>query len=181
MPNSLIGPLPNQVPRNSDLGRLAYLNPEDLAPGFLHVREEQPRGTNGGTSTNGTYHDRVLNTVVANSIPGASLASNQVTLPAGTYEVFATAPSRSGAGGGTVLFLYNVTDSVDLMRGENGAGTGNINTLAFCRGRFTLSSTKVLKLRHYIGAGQVTDGLGGVAAPAGAAEVYSSLELRKVA
>ena len=55
-----------------------------LAP-LLHVREEQANTTEGGGSTGGTQHVRVLNTVVENQIEGASLATNQVRLTAGTY------------------------------------------------------------------------------------------------
>ena len=62
----------------------------------LHVADIKPAGTMAGTPS--TLNTRVLNTVVVNTIPGASLASNSVTLPAGTYEVHARVPTFGGAG-----------------------------------------------------------------------------------
>jgi hypothetical protein len=80
------------------------------AHGYLHVRDEKSTGTNGGGSTAATVHTRTLNTVVINRISGASLASDQVTLPAGTYRVQASCPTASGAGSNRAQ-LYNVTDA----------------------------------------------------------------------
>ena len=54
---------------------------------FLHVRDEKAANTPGGTFTASAWQKRDLNTVKTNQISGASLASNQITLPAGTYHV----------------------------------------------------------------------------------------------
>lgn len=66
-----------------------------LANPILHVREEQAAGTNGGSFNNGSWQQRVLNTVVTNEITGASLSSNQFVLPAGVYRIKARAPAQS--------------------------------------------------------------------------------------
>ena len=52
---------------------------------LLHMRDEKANGTQGGTFTSGSWYTRDLNTVVTNEINGASLSSNQFTLPAGDY------------------------------------------------------------------------------------------------
>ena len=60
---------------------------------FLHIQDQKPQGTNGGTFTSGAWRTRDLNTVLTNTITGASLADNQITLPAGKYYVEASAPA----------------------------------------------------------------------------------------
>ena len=158
----------------------SYTKAAGAAFPYLHVREEQASGTAGGTSTSATYHVRTLNTTVgANSIIGASLASNIVTLPAGTYEVVASAPAA--AAGVHKLSLYNDSDAVDILVGSNAAGptpTG-VQTHSLCQGRFTLAATKNVKLRHYIGNGLASSGLG-AAVSSGQVEVYASLQLWRV-
>lgn len=146
--------------------------------GYMHVREQQASGTNGGTSTSGVTHVRTLNTVVGtNSITGASLASNAVTLPAGTYEFFASAPCY--AGDMHKLTLYNQTDAADIMVGSSVSVTGGSTTTALCSGKFTLAAQKAVQLRHYINTGSSPIGLGKATAN-DQVEVYATLELRKV-
>ena len=173
---SIFGTDPNQIPRNSDLGPMAYLRPEDIVAGYLYVRDEKASGTNGGNTIAG-FTDRTLNTVVVNTIPGASLSSNQVILQAGVYEFVARAIVSNVSV--SYLSLYNVSDSTEIARGENG-NSSITNAKDFCDGRFTLTSQKTIKLRHYTGS-VVTNGLGVAASIASIPEVYSVLIIRKVA
>lgn len=60
---------------------------------YMHVQEQQPNDTHGGSSVALNWMTRNLNTVVHNSIDGASLGSdNSITLPIGRYEIHASAP-----------------------------------------------------------------------------------------
>lgn len=138
---------------------LAMIATTDL--GVMHVQERQAVGTNGGNSTAGVWQTRTLNTVVLNTIAGASLASNQITLPAGTYDLLATSPVfRANQHQAKV---YNVTGAADLCLGsseyaDNGVdGSGTSSTI---RQRFTLASATVLEIRHQVQAGKTIDGLG---------------------
>src|ERR1043165_5290682 len=82
--------------------------------GYLKVSDRKASGTSGGTNTIGT-HDRTFNTIDINTISGANLASNVVTLPAGTYEFQGRAP-----GIGVLAqraFLFNDTDAVFALLG----------------------------------------------------------------
>lgn len=146
---------------------------------ILHVREEQPSGTHGGTATAGSYLTRVLNTVLTNTISGASLASNQITLPAGTYEIDASVPGFIC--GGFKAKLYNVTDGADLIIGNFGSASVPYQTGDFCtvRGRFTLAATKALDLRMRCNVTRATDGLG-VALGYGDVEVYADVFIKKI-
>lgn len=158
--------------------------PTVLVP-YLHVREEQPSGTSPSISIALSQNDRVLNTTVgSNTITGASLAADIVTLPAGTYDFVAYGPIRDGStGSNSRLTLYNSTDSSDIMLGPgvqtgvgaSGASPGSFQTI--CAGRFTLGATKGVKLRQYTSSVSYL----GVVVGNGQAEVYASLQLWKVA
>ena len=65
----------------------------ELKHNLLHIRDEKAQNTAGGTFTSGAWRTRDLNTVKTNEITGASLAANQITLPAGTYWVEWSAPA----------------------------------------------------------------------------------------
>ncbi|MBK9322713.1 MAG: hypothetical protein IPM97_07165 [Bdellovibrionaceae bacterium] len=79
--------------------------------GELLIVDEKPANTAGGTFTSGSWQTRTLNTTRFNTIPGASLASNQITLPAGTYYVRAVAPTGEPSVWEHKAILYNVTGS----------------------------------------------------------------------
>jgi hypothetical protein len=73
-----------------------WQTPAFITPQFAVFEEQQTSGTNGGTGSNG-FNTRLLNTTVANTITGASLGSNQVTLPAGTYDIVGWAVDAQGS------------------------------------------------------------------------------------
>ncbi len=156
-----------------------------FSPPYLHVRDERSSGTGGAASTAATQNIRVLNTVVgSNTIAGSSLASNVVTLPAGTYDFLASGAQNQGAAGSANrLTLYNVTDSSDIVVGMNsttgtsGGGAAPSDTAAVCSGRFTIATTKTVRLHHYTSTAM---GFGGQVST-GQAEVYASLQFWKVA
>jgi hypothetical protein len=119
----------------------------------LHVRDEKPNNTAGGTASTGD-NVRVLNTVVTNTITGASLASNQITLPAGTYTISASAPGNYP--GQHRARLVNVTDSVVLLLGTNAftnSGTDYAQTNSLINGTFTLAASKALNITQYFTTG----------------------------
>lgn len=148
--------------------------------GYMLVRDEKAQGTDGGGATAGSTVTRTLNTVSANTISGASLTSNQITLPAGTYRFYAAAPAF-GVNAHKAYF-YNVTDSNGTTgTAENGnlpSEADPVATVSNVRGRFTIASSKVFELRHYLGSTRATDGLG-ASVGAGGIEVYSQVEIIK--
>lgn len=147
------------------------------APNLLHVRDEKAQNTVGGGFTSGAWQTRTLNTVKTNEITGASLSSNEVTLPAGTYEIDALAPAYAVAR--HQARLYNVTGAAVLLDGTSMyADPGDVNTVSFVRGRFTLASTSAVRLEHRCGTTNGTNGLG-IAANF-ATEVYADVMIREV-
>jgi len=151
----------------------------ELLSGTFHVREEQTSGTEGGTFTQDSYTARVLNTVATNTITGASLSSNQVTLPAGTYEIEAVAPAR--AVNRNKLRLRDTTASADLVIGVGATfiSSNDVQGNAVLNGRFTLSQTSVLELQHQCSSTKTTNGLG-TATTFGDVEVYADVIIRQL-
>ncbi len=115
---------------------------------LFHVRDEKASGTPGGTFTTGAWRTRTLNTIKTNEITGASLSSNQITLPAGTYYINAMAPGFNLGRHQTAL--YNITDSSFEIIGSSEYGTASTNavTRSFLNGRFTISAQKTFELQH---------------------------------
>lgn len=149
-----------------------------LGTGYMLLRDEKASGTTGGASIAGVQ-TRTLNTVSANTIAGASLSSNQITLPAGTYRITASAPAANV--NNHQAYLYNVTDSAISMMGTSEqttaiAATDWVATSSVVKGRIVLATSKVFELRHNTG-GVYSSGLG-VAASTGT-EVYSWIEILK--
>ena len=145
--------------------------------GLLHVRDEKPSGTGGGTFTSGAWRTRDLNTVKTNDITGASLASNQITLPAGTYNVHARAPAHR------VDYhkakLRNITDSTDELIGSSDRCFENAysQTDSWVVGRITIAATKVFELQHRC----QTNGSFGYPSNFGVVEVYAEVWIEKIA
>lgn len=149
----------------------------------LHVRDVKASGANGGTFTSGAWRTRDLNTVLANTIAGASLSSNQITLPAGTYSVEARAPMYATAGAAiwaAMARLAVVAGSAVAMGSSTGHGGSGAYTFSASevRGRFTLAAPSVLELQHYITGGSATFGYP-VSVP-GVSEIYSDVIIRRV-
>jgi len=144
---------------------------------YVLFQDRKTSGTQGGSSSVGTQ-TRDLTTPVINNITGASLTSNQITLPAGTYYVRASAPSR--AGDINKIRLYNVTTASYILEGNSALSrsTADSQTDALMVGAITLAATSVLELRHYIGTAFATTGLGGAISQG--TEVYSTFEAWKV-
>ena len=126
---------------------------------LFHVRDEKSSGTAGGTSSTGT-NTRVINTIKTNEITGASLSSNQITLPSGTYYLDASTVGLNHDR--QRLYLYNTSDSSVEVIGQVSycnAGASDQNIVQV-RGRFTISAQKVFEIRHWVQSGTSGNGLG---------------------
>lgn len=156
--------------RTGDKGDLGIQAP------VLWVRDEKASNASGGASTAGSTVQRTLNTVKKNAITGASLSSNQVTLPAGTYRISFAVPTY--ATNGHQAWLYNVTDGAVLLAGASDYAPGGGRSAAM-NSEVTLSASKVLEVRHYTNSTSA-NGLG-AASTSGQTEVYTELFIEKVA
>lgn len=126
---------------------------------ILHVREEQSNTTYAGGTSAASTVTRVLNTVVKNEITGASLSSNQFTLPAGTYFIDASAPANEVDR--HRISLKNATDNSTTLLGQGCAIDASISqTHARLRGKFTITGAKAFEIRHYTESSRSVYGLG---------------------
>jgi hypothetical protein len=116
--------------------------------------------TAGGTFTTGAWRTRDLQTTQINNITSASLASNQVTLPAGTYFISGNAPAYA------IYRHYtrfqNITDSTTAIVGTiEFTSTGNqVVTRSWIIGQFTIASSKVFEFQHRSSDTKAGDGFG---------------------
>lgn len=162
---------------------------------LLHVRHVETTGTSAGAVlTNSTWNTRTLNSTVTNEITSATLTSNQISLPAGTYFIDAqiglAAKIVVSNSAQTIVDrprLYNVTGSATLVSGVNHSSYHTSNTSSeftltpprSLRGRFTLAGTTTIALQHYVSGSAIS--LQGSPVTSGESEIYSDVLIWKVA
>jgi hypothetical protein len=153
----------------------AYI--DNLIGAIAIFQDQKSQNTEGGSSSVG-WNTRDLNTTLINQISGCSLSSNQITLPAGTYEIRAKANQYRG--GECVAAIYDTTGASYILTGINDDGSvgGNEGALSEVEGVITLGVESDLELRHYFSNALATDGLG--QAVNVTTEVYSSIKIRKL-
>jgi hypothetical protein len=142
--------------------------------------EEQASGTAGGTNTTGSFLKRTLNTTRVNNITGCSIASSVITLPAGTYSIWASVPG--GDCTSHKAKLRNTTDSTDTIIGTSErVSNGSANTSSsFVTGVFTIAGTKNFELQQRTQVQSNNNGLG-YPDSFGVVEVYSQITIIRVA
>jgi len=149
-----------------------------VVTGFMHVVDEKSSSSHGGSNATGTA-TRVLNTIKTNTISGASLSSNRVTLPAGTYiidakcMVFRTVRARA--------LLYNYTTSSYIMSGLSiYPATSSASSVELpVKTIVTFSTTTQVELRNYNSNSNSGDGYG-VSVGDGRSNIYAEMLITKI-
>lgn len=145
---------------------------------LFQVQDQKATNTNAGNSVATTWTTRTLNTSVTNQISGASLASDTITLPAGTYYVDCVVPFYSTAN--TKVRLYNTSDSTTAVTGSStGLTTGTVSMVATIRGLITIASPKNFVVQYHT-TNVVTAGLGIVGNATPEVEIYTSVSIWKL-
>lgn len=147
--------------------------------GMLIVVDEKTSGTAGGTATSGAFRTRDLTTVKLNTISGASLATNQITLPAGTYTIEASAPAyRCDL---HVVRLQNITDAATTLTGTSEVteqAGAIVTTRSHILGTFTIAGSKAFEVQHRVQTTSAGSGFGN--ANGFQAETYTIVKIQKV-
>ena len=141
--------------------------------------ETQTAGTNSGTFTSGAWQTRVLNTTVVNNIASCSLATNAVSLPAGTYYMRAAAPAFQC--NEHQVKIYNNTDAADVITGRSSYNQAATEAAGFSEAIavVTITGTKSFLVQHRCAATKATNGLGtGVS---WSSEIFATFEIRRIA
>jgi len=135
----------------------------------------------GGTATAGSAQTRVLNNEKFNNITGASLSSNQITLPVGTYDIEAKAPAYKV--GEHQAQLFNITLAGIAVEGstEFSSTADDVQTNSLVWDRLVFTTITVLELRHNVQTTRMGDGFGqGDSANFGTSNIYSEVRVRQV-
>ncbi len=127
---------------------------------FAVIGDQKGTNTPGGSSTSGAFYARDLNTIFTDPDTIVSISNNQFTLQAGTYLLHAHAPAYKASR--HQIIIWNVTDSTVAALGTSEyCNTGvSVQTRSFATNKVTISSAKVFEVRHRVGGGSNTYGLG---------------------
>jgi len=145
---------------------------------YIKVSNTQTQNTNGGTATSGSWGDCVLNTKDVDTGSIASLGSNHVTLPAGTYKI--KGRQQFYRTNSTQIRIFNVSDSSVIANGEStsSGSADNCSLSAEVCSVFTLATSKIISMQYQVSTTGTTTGLG-IAANF-TSEVYATLEIEKI-
>ena len=146
-----------------------------VAQPFVKITNTQTSGTSGGTASTGSWVTMPLTTKNTDSASIATLTTNVITLPAGTYLAKATSPFYET--GLSQIRLYNQTASAVLVWGSSiycGSG-GYATPSAVLDDEFTLSAQSNVVLQYEVQYG----GTLGIPSSYGN-EVYAQIEFTKV-
>lgn len=151
---------------------------DDSLKAYIKISDTKAQNTNGGTFTSGAWRTRVLNTEDSDVGSHAALASNQITLSAGTYECRISCPAFKVEG--HQARLYNTTGAAIVLIGtsESADSSNNGSTRSFIVGKFTIATSQALEVQHRCGSTQASNGLG--ARANFTSEVYTIAEFWKV-
>ena len=145
---------------------------------LLHITHEAADGTNGGTATSGSWQTGTINTVKTNEIASATLSSDVISLPAGTY--YAQCNSFWTNVGQSQTRLRDTTNSVTLIVGTNNYTEGYASINSFTDGRFTLSGTANVELQYYVTTTYANTGQGFAAPSSGEVNRWKNIQIWKL-
>lgn len=152
---------------NGSNGASTILCINSIAPSAAYqvYVDQQPSGTNGGSSVANTWTTRVLNTALSGNLDGitTSLSSNQVTIQPGNYVLRASAPAFESAS--HMIRIYCVTDSAVLVYGstEYSYTTVSPQTRSFAEALISITSAKTYRIEHNVQQSQASNGFGATA------------------
>jgi hypothetical protein len=137
--------------------------------------DRKTSGIPGGTSTAGSWQQRVLNhiAVVQGTDISLNISTYEITLQPGTYYIEASVPA--GSVGTHQARLYNITATATSLLGN----TANSNSPGYIRGIITVASVTVLQVEHRTTLTEATIGFGS-AAGFGEDEVYTRVYVQKI-
>ena len=141
---------------------------------YVCVRDKKTQDTDSGTFTMGAWRTRDINEEQADTADICSIASNQITLPAGTYRCHISAPAYAIKR--HQMRLFNVTDSSVVLVGVSSYAHSayHVSHNALLVGRFTLAAQKTLEVQHQ--SQETCDTYGFGAAAGFTDEIYTVVE-----
>ena len=149
-----------------------------------YLKDVKSAGAAGGTFTQDAWRTRDL--TVANKDGGTSndgcswcvLSSNRFTVPAGTYDLYATLPARIV--NSTKCRLYDITNSVDAIIGATMGNGGSLETNSVIDGTITPTVPTTYEIQHYCTLTSATNGFGYPSNIDSKSEVYTQVRITKI-
>ena len=149
------------------------------AADYIRLHDTKADTVGGGTFTAGAWQKRDI--VEDQDLGGhCSVASNVITLAAGTYDCDISCPANR------VQYhkgrLQNTTDAITEVLGSNAFNhdVGDVvDTRTEIRGRFTIAASKTFEIQHRCSVTKATNGFG-IQSSLGVAEIYTVAEFWKV-
>ncbi len=120
-----------------------------------------------------------MNTTVVNNITGCSIASSVVTLPVGTFLMYASAPFYQCEE--AKIRLENTTASTTIGYGTNGFFLNSVSGLSNVMTVTTLAAITTMELQYRAAVVRASAGLGNLNGFGGNSEIYSQLVIVRIA
>jgi hypothetical protein len=145
---------------------------------YILVRDEKANNAYGGGITVGSWVTRDLTVVASDDGGHCSLASNQITLAAGTYECLISAPAMHVEQ--HKAKLYNITDGANEVIGTTEMSRDYDISRSIIVGKFTIATSKVFEIQHIVNSTDTNIYALGHAGNFGVVEIYTVAEFWKV-
>ena len=167
----------NQVLKTDGSGNLSFgADSGGLNASYARLADVKGNTTQGGSFTSGAWRTRDITTEETDPDGIVSISSNQFTLQAGTYHIYASC-CAVGVDNHNCR-IYNITDSSTLLTGlANKNQEENVSDYAHVRGQFTIAAAKTFELQHRCQTTVTTHGFGAYASWNN--NVYSTIEIYK--
>lgn len=156
------------------------IEPIRIWPLIAVISDQKANSTAGGTFTSGAYQTRTLNTKSDPDLIITSLSSNQFVLPAGSYQIIASAAGNKVNRHRTRLF--NITDAATVIQGTNNFGDQAVGdgNRSFTMGAFAITASKTFEFQHRCQTTKATNGFGEPTTTGGEVEVYAIVEITRL-
>lgn len=139
------------------------------------IRDTKTSGTQGPTATAAAWNTRHLTEISYDPDGLVSLASNVITMQAGTYHIVADFVAYSTST--TKLRLRDVTNTATVISGRSAFLATNVHGTVTLKGVITLTGETDLEIQCYAQSA----GVFGNNAATGEVEEYGCLEIEKIA
>jgi hypothetical protein len=169
----------NQVLTSNGAGAAPTFQVIDWTNDYVRMSYTQAAGTAGGAATSGAWRTYPINTEDVDDSGLATLATNAITLSAGTYFTRAFVGFRDCSH--ARARLYNTSDSSITLGGTQAFNhpTNAGHSTSDIVGTFTIASSKTFEI-EYRTEGTKTYGLGATAGDWGIDEIYGVIEFWKI-
>jgi len=174
----------NRIQYNSGLDKHVLLRgvvtETPITRDFIILRDQKTNGTVSGTFTSGARRTRDLTLEALDTGNHCTLAANQFTLAAGTYNYRHNVQAHKVDGHKS--WLRNISDSVDVAVSNVGFSDASfsLNIASLVETQFTIAAVKTFEIQHICQSTQITSGFGTTAVGLTDVEIYSQVWMEKV-